>query len=216
MEAEFSAWSPDGRQIAFMGKEHGKPWRIFLINRDGNAMKEAAHGDDNQGAPTWSADGSMLVYGNISCEETHSCWIRRIDLSSGEEKMLPNSDGFRSARWSPNGKYILALQPQGDELMLFDVRAQNWRRLANSITGDSPNWSDDSQYIYVDTLEEKKSVIQRIRMSDGQRSTVVDLTSLQKNPGQLDFWIGLAPDNAPLVLHQFTAVDIYGLEWTAQ
>jgi Tol biopolymer transport system component len=216
MEAEFSAWSPDGRQIAFMGKQMGKPWRIFIISRDGGAMKEAANGDDGQGAPTWSADGKSLAYGNISCEETHSCWIRQIDIATGKEEILPGSSGFRSARWSPDGKWILALQPQTHQLLLSDLKNQHWQVLADSITGDNPNWSRDSQYVYVETIKDKLPVIERVRIKDGYRETVADLTSLQKSSGQLDYWIGLTPDNSPILLHQFTTADVYALEWAVQ
>src|SRR5579864_5742592 len=216
METEYSAWSPDGRQIAFMGKPPGKAWRIFLIDRDGGAMKEAAQGSDSHGAPTWSADGMSLAYGNVSCEETHSCWIRRLDVGTGKEELLPGSNGLQTARWSPDGKYILALQPRTRELMLFDVGTRHWKSLADSITDDNPNWSSDSRYIYADTLEKKTPIIERVRVSDGHRDRIVDLAPLQKSPGQLDYWIGLTSDNSPILLHQYTAVEVYALEWTAQ
>jgi Tol biopolymer transport system component len=216
MEAEYSAWSPDGRQIAFMGKQPAKPWRIFLVDRDGGEMQEAARGNESQGAPTWSADGTVLVHGNVACQETHSCWIRRIDVATGREEVLPGSNGFDTARWSPDGKHILALHPERHELMLFNVRTQHWKTLADSITGHEPNWSSDSQYIYVDTLEGKKPIIERVRISDGRRNTVVDLALLQKSSGHLDYWIGLMPDNSPILLDELTAVEAYVLEWTIQ
>ena len=100
--------------------------------------------------------------------------------------------------------------------MLFDVRAQRWTMLANSITGDCPNWSSDSQYIYVDTLKDKTPVIERVRITDGHRDTVVNLSPLQRIPGQLDNWVGLAPDDSLLLLHQFGASEVYALEWTTQ
>src|SRR5206468_1647144 len=75
MHVELSSWSPDGRKIAFMGKLPDKPYRVYLIDRDGGSMTEASDGNDNQGAPTWSPDGKFLVYGNVACSETQSCWI---------------------------------------------------------------------------------------------------------------------------------------------
>lgn len=98
--------------------------------------------------------------------------------------------------------------------MLFDVRTKRWRVLADSITGDNPNWSSDSQYIYADTLQETRPVIERVRIGDGHRNVVVDLSPLQRIPGQLDNWVGLTPDNSILLLHQFGASEVYALEWT--
>jgi Tol biopolymer transport system component len=216
METEFSAWSPDGHQIAFMGKEPAKPWRIFLVDRDGGPLKEAARGTDGQGAPTWSADGKALIYGNISCEETHSCWIRRVDLATGMEEVLPDTNGFRTARWSPSGDFIAALKPQTRELMLFDVKTKHWTSIADSITGDNLNWSNDSQYLYVDTLQSTHTLIIQLRVRDKQRQAVADLTPLKKGLGQLDYWIGIAPDNSPLMLHQFTASEVYKIEWLSE
>ncbi|MBZ5489853.1 MAG: hypothetical protein LAO76_02860 [Acidobacteriia bacterium] len=216
METEFSAWSPDGRQIAFMGKESGKPWRIFLVDRDGGPLKEAASGTDGQGAPTWSPDGKALIYGNISCEETHSCWVRRIDLTTGMEEILPDTNGFRTARWSPSGEFIAALKPQTRELMLFDIKAKHWTSIADSITGDNVNWSNDSQYVYVDTLQSTHTLIIQLRVRDKQRQTMADLTPLKKGLGQLDYWIGITPDNSPVMLHQFTAAEVYAIEWLSE
>lgn len=84
--AQLASWSPDGSKIAFMGMKPGRPWRIFVVDRDGGAAKEAALGEDNQGAPTWSPDGNKLVYGNVMCNETQTCWIRLIDLKTGRSR----------------------------------------------------------------------------------------------------------------------------------
>lgn len=214
LEVQLSAWSPDGRRIAFMGKQPGKPWRIFLISRDGGVPEEAAPGTDNQGGPTWSPDGTALVYGNVICEESQTCWVRRLDLATRTVEILPDSHGFRTARWSPDGKNIAALQPDTHELMLFDVTAQRWTVLAGSITGDNLIWSGDSQFVYADSPQGEKPVIERVRVGERQRETVVSLASLRQMPGQLGTWFGLTPDNRPILMHQFTASEVYALEWT--
>jgi len=131
MVVEFSAWSPNDRQIAFMGQFPGKPWRIYLIGRDGGTPIEASNGNDSQGAPSWSADGKQIVYGNVLCEETQTCWIRWIDLPAKRADRISGSHGFKTARWSPDGNYIAALQNESHELMLFDVKKRQWTVLAD-------------------------------------------------------------------------------------
>jgi WD40 repeat protein len=212
MHVEVSSWSPDGKQIAFMGSQPGKPFRIYLVDRDGGPMREAAEGNDNQGGPSWSLDGKMIAYGNVSCERTQDCWIRLLDLATHKTEIVAGSNGFRTARWSPDGKYIAALKFQTRELMLFDVSRQSWRMLAASVAGDNVNWSSDSQYIYVDSPRDKNPVVERVRVKDGQRFTVVSL-SRQKVPGQIGGWIGLTPDNSPILYRVLTAGEVYELTW---
>jgi len=213
MQVELSAWSPDGQQIAFMGHQPGKAWRIFLIGRDGGVPQEAATGDDDQGAPTWSPDGKRLVYANVHGHNV-ACGVHFIELATRTLETFPASCGLRTARWSPDGKHIAALQPDSHEVMLFDVSSQQWKKLADSVTGDDINWTHDSQYVLVDSPQGEKPVIDRIRVADGQRSTVVSLASLQQMSGEMNTWFGLTPDDSPILLHLFTGTEIYALDWT--
>ena len=211
VQVQLSSWSPNGVQIAFMGKVAGKPWRIFLIGKDGGAAVEAASGDDEQGAPSWSPDGRFLVYGNVYCQETRTCGIRRIDLKTRESRVIPGSEGFRTARWSPDGRYIAALQPELHNVMLYEVATQRWHILAGATTGDDLNWSHDSQFLFVDSFQGDKPIIDRLRIRDGERSSVVGVSSLQRMPGSLSVWFGLAPDDSPVLLHLMTSSEVYGL-----
>src|SRR5439155_50700 len=142
--------------------------------------REASHGKDNQGGPSWSPDGKTIVYGNVYSEETQNGWIRSIDVPTGKVEIVPGSDNFRTARWSPDGKYIAALRWQTRELMLFDVQAQHWKALADSITGDNIAWSSNSQFVYVDNPRQEKPVVERVRVPSGGRTTVASLSSLQR------------------------------------
>jgi Tol biopolymer transport system component len=214
MEVEVSSWSPDGRHIAFMGQEAGRPYRIYLVDRNGGPVKEASEGDDNQGGPSWSPDGKTIVYGNVFCEKTQDCWIRRLDLATRKTEIIPGSNGLRTARWSPDGKYIAALRFQSRELMVFDISRHRWRVLAESVGGDNINWSSDSKSVYVDSPRDKTPVIERIYVSDGRRVTAVSLAALQNVPGTIETWVGLTPDNSPILTHVFTSSEIYRLDWT--
>ena len=37
MQAALAHWSPDSQQIAFSGTTPGKPWKVFLVGRDGGS-----------------------------------------------------------------------------------------------------------------------------------------------------------------------------------
>lgn len=213
MQVNLPAWSPDGRQIAFMGWQPGKPHRIYLIDRNGGPAAEASEGSDNQGAPSWSPDGKELVYGNVLGEETHDGCIRRINLATRKVEDVPGSQDFRTARWSPDGRHVAALRWRTGELMLFDFRTGQWKVAAGDITGDDISWSSDSQFVYADSPRQKNPVVRRVRISDGKIETITNLAPFQKMAGQVK-WLGLTPDNSSILLHLYPASEVYALDWT--
>lgn len=210
---ELPRWSPDGKQIAYMVRRTDHPWRIYLMQLDTGATREASEGNDNQGAPTWSPDGKFLTYGNVKCEETHSCAIHRIDLATGKVQTLPDSEGLVTARWSPDGRIIAALQLERHQLVLFDVRAGKWHTLADAINSADLSWSSDSKSLYTN-IPGTDARILRIRVADGHQQTVLDIHALDTfdmaETGDLQF--SLAPDNSVILHRGIHSQEIYSYD----
>lgn len=213
VDTELPRWSPDGRQIAFISKITGKPWRIYLISPAGGEAREASIGTDNQGAPTWSPDGKWLAYGNVRCQEAGTCSIHKIELSTMKEVIVPDSEGFATARWSPNGRYIGALRPDRHEVHLFDLKTGRWHKIAEEATGDDLAWSRDSRYLYASRPVGERPKIIRIGIEGGRVESVVDLSSLSQMSGSIDSWFGITPDGSILLSHKQDAAEIYALSF---
>lgn len=214
VQAQLSSWSPDGHTIAYMQRTTGGPWRIFVVGKDGNGKRDVSPGGaGNQGAPSWSPDGKLIAYGDVLCQEEQTCWIHELDLRTGKLIQLPGSHGLRTARFSPDGRYIAALQPELHELVLFDTRKRTWRVLVGSVTGDNINWSRDSRFIFADSPRTNRPIIEKIRVADGHREVVADLSPLERMPGLGSPWFGLAPDGSPILLHLYNSSEIYTLDW---
>ena len=172
-------WSPDGKEIAFMGWEEHRPTRIYIVAREGGQVREASQGDDSQGAPTWSPDGRYLAYGNTFCQAPRTCAIHRIELSTGRVDTLPGSAELMTARWSPDGKSIAAIQPERHELMLFDVESQRWRKLADAMTGADLSWSADSKFLYTEIPGAAARIV-KVSAVTGVVETALDLKLMDK------------------------------------
>jgi Tol biopolymer transport system component len=211
---ELPRWSPDGRWLAFMALLPGKPWRIFTVSSSGGVLREASMGTDNQGAPTWSPDGKWLAHGNVECQETGTCAIHEINLSTGQEFTVPGSDGLSTARWSPDGRFIAALNPIGHEVLVFDEARQQWRKVADGVNGNDLSWSADSQYLYASRPAGNQPEILRISVSDAKVETAIDLRSFAALSGQIDTWFALAPDGSIIFSRELSANEIYSFTYS--
>lgn len=206
-------WSPDGSQIAFMQQLPNRPWRDFVLSTTGGAPREAGHGGDSQGAPTWSADGKMLAYGSVECQEIRSCAIHMIDLSSGLESIVLGSEGLGTARWSPDGKFIAALDSVNHRVMLFTLSTRKWREVASGITGNDLSWSSDSRYLFASRPAGDPPEIIRIDPFGGKVTTALDLSKLARLQGSLDSWFAIGPRNSIILSREMARTEIYSISY---
>jgi Tol biopolymer transport system component len=210
---ELPRWSPDGREIVFMGKRPDSPYRIYMWSPVTGVPHEASEGTDNQGAPTWSPDGKRLVYGRVMCQEEKNCAIEEINLRSGEETMVPGSEGLGTARWSPNGRFIGALRPDRHQVYLLDRQTGKWRKIADGVNGNDIAWSANSQTLYASRPNGKRPEVIQIGIRDGTVAPAVDLSDYGKLSGRIDTWFAIAPDDSILFLHVAGGHEIFKLNY---
>jgi WD40 repeat protein len=211
--AELPNWSPDGSKIAYMSKRPDSPWRIHVVDLQNGTIREASQSDDSQGAPTWSSDGKSIAYGEVECAKARSCSIHRIDLATGKVGTLPDSGGLTTARWSPDGRFIAAMNPELNQVMLFDVRSEKWRRLADGIPGPDLSWSADSNYLYANIPGTGARIV-RIRISDGSRKTMFEFQSQDKFDlaDSEDTQFSVAPDDSIVLHHRILSQEVYAYD----
>jgi len=213
MITELPRWSPDGKWIAFMGREPAKPWKVRVISAEGGTSQTVTSGGDQEGAPTWSPDGGWVVFGGLVAPDVRSSGplvIHVVDLRTHEGSTLPGSEGLWTARWSPNGRYVAALTADSQSLMLFDSLTRKWfKLLTGSFIGDII-WSrrEESIFLAYATSSGGDSTISRLRLRDRKLEQVV---CLHEKSGP--FWLGLAPDDSPLITRQAGTQEVYALDW---
>lgn len=215
-DVELPRWSPDGKWIAFMGKRPGDPYRIFVASASGGPLREASRGTDNQGAPTWSPDGRRLIYGRVRCQEEKTCAIEEIDLRTGEQAMVPGSQGLSTARWSPDGRYIAALRADRFQVFLLNRATGKWRKLADGVNGNDLAWAPDSSALYASKPDGDRPEVSRISLDNDKAEPAVDLTSFSKLAGRIDTWFAVTPHDSILFLHIVNGHEIYALHYAVR
>jgi serine/threonine protein kinase/Tol biopolymer transport system component len=206
-------WSPDGTKIVFYASQPGKPYRIYMVSADGGAPRElmpAPNDPRPQGDPVWSPDGSSIAFGGNPGFVPHIP-IRILDLKTRKISTLPDSSGVFSPRWSPDGRYMAALPYNSLGLKLYDFKTRKWSVLTRMDVG-FPQWSHDGQYIYF--LNSQAGGVSRIHVPDGKIEQVASLKGFQMT-GFFGLWLGLTPNDAPLLLKNTGTQDVVSMDWTA-
>jgi DNA-binding winged helix-turn-helix (wHTH) protein/Tol biopolymer transport system component len=206
MHVDGASQSPDGNWIAFRGGTSGSHTKIYLIPETGGVPEPLVPEDLEQGAPSWSADGTRIAFGDVPEAYGHATGsevIHIYDRTKRDSSVIPGSNLLWSSRWSPDGKSIAALTINDQSLMVYTIAKEQWRSLGMNHVG-AITWSPDSEYIYCDQ-EGAETWARRVRLADGAVQRLLDMGGLQSGHGA-----GISRDGAPLF--RISSVDIYALE----
>ena len=118
-EAYAPRWSPDGKQIAFIGKTEGekvKP-QVYVMAADGGEARQVCTMPNGAGGLAWSPDGKRLSFLSLEGAEPESdpivikpgrhmrLWTVRPDYDT-PEPVTPNNLTVWDYIWSPDSKNI--------------------------------------------------------------------------------------------------------------
>jgi len=211
--AQLPRWSPDGKWIALSGSGPEGGWKIYWLPSQGGTPERLIAGDENEGAPTWSPDGKSLIFGKIDCELTGDCGVYQYDMAAHSLRMLPGSQGLRTARWSPDGKYVAALRSADRSLMLFDFATQQWRKIYGRAMGDNLSWTHDAKYVYGHDPYSNNPVIFRVNIPAGTMERVASLRGMESSGEESYPWFGLAPDDSPIISLESGENEIFSVSY---
>jgi Tol biopolymer transport system component len=150
-------WSRDGRWIAFAAgafftaNRPTRPAKIMVMSADGAQMRVLT-GQGNSGFPSWSPDGTEIVYRYWNGNE-HG--LRIVNVATGQSRVLTTGEDNLPS-WSPKGNTIVFTRYAPDERFHYDefdiysIRpdGSGLKRLTDSEGNDAhTSWSPDGNFI---------------------------------------------------------------------
>jgi Tol biopolymer transport system component/predicted Ser/Thr protein kinase len=207
-------WSPDATQIAFSGAKPGEPYRIYRIPVDGGSPEQLTSGKRDLD-PSWSKDGNTLMFGvSPAAGDPEPAKVMLLDLKTRALTQIPGSEGICCPRWSPDGRWVIALSADNQKLLLFDLSTQKWRQLADKMgVIGYMTWSRDSKSVGFDTGFTVDPGFFRVGIPDGQIVRILSLKKIRRFAPTWGEWSGLAPDGSPLLVRDISTQEIYALDW---
>jgi len=203
-------WSGNGMQIAFSFRSDEGLGLTYLIPAGGGEPEQLfREGPPGLGDPNWSPDGQRMVLSYDKGSPPLEVWMTGPGCKNPAR--MPGGVGRYGGRWSPDGRRIVAMKQNPIGLSLFDVQTGEWSELA-IINGGFPNWSHDGKYVYFLRFPDHPAVV-RIDVARRKVETVVDLDNFHMT-GSMSAWLGLTPDDSPLLLRDAGTQDVYAMELT--
>ncbi|HUO16210.1 MAG TPA: S9 family peptidase [Verrucomicrobiae bacterium] len=130
-----AAWSPDGKQIAFVSDIAGR-FNLWKVNSGGGWPIQLTQSDDRQYSPVWSPDGKWLVYEQD--QAGNELWdLFAIPGDGGTPINLTNTPDVREEdpHWSHDGRTIAFMRKTKDgsqyDIALLDWNTRQIRKLTN-------------------------------------------------------------------------------------
>jgi Tol biopolymer transport system component len=213
--AALPRWSPDGKLLAFvLWTLDGHPARSFLISADGGSPKLLLPNIASSGTPDWSPDGNQIVFDTGYLSERDNSEINVVDVRTGKVSTIAGSSGKFGPRWSPDGRYLVAvpLEDNPKKLFLYDFKTEKWTPWVTDKNGlGYPAWTSDGRYVQYWSGGDKPAVW-RLRVGETTPKILFGLSDFHMYTALMGPWINNAPDDSVMLVRDTSTQEIYALD----
>ena len=150
-----TAWSPDGKTIAFISNISGRN-NLWLVPAEGGWPTQLTISDQRQSHPAWSPDGKWIAYqSDYDGDEQWDIFL--VSPKTGQTVNLTNTRQIAEEHpvWSPDGRYLAyTVKPKTSsvfEIDVYDTVLRDVKHLTTHTPPDrmnvEPLWSPDGKWI---------------------------------------------------------------------
>jgi hypothetical protein len=173
-----TAFSPDGKQVAFTADVHGRDNReLSIIDLETGKIKRIKYVAAIQ--PSWSRDGKKLAV-NIQRGDKASI-LAVVDIES--ENMTTIAEGSGAPSWSPSGEWIAYLAHSGEKCVIVHPDGTGTKVVSTAHGtlftyrkfGYGVVWSPDSKKLLLNrvTNDVGKLDVVLVHIETGQSTTIL-------------------------------------------
>jgi dipeptidyl aminopeptidase/acylaminoacyl peptidase len=161
-EAQYPAWSPDGRRIAFTHVVPPNSFDIWVVNADGSGLRQLTGEPASDNYPAWSPDGRSIVFSSENRSKRNGLWI--MDADGSEQRYLaPGGE----PQWEPGAWIVFDCDLQDPEqpgqVCVVRPDGSELARLPLGREAAFPNWlpSESSPYPVAFKRSQRRPCVRR-------------------------------------------------------
>ena len=185
------SWSPDRRQLAYVGFERGRS-AIYIHTLATGQLKRFVQERGINGAPAWSPDGRQLAV-TLSFERNPDIYV--IDVASGARRQVTQHFAIDTEpAWSPDGRQIAFTSDRGGQPQVYVVSASGGEARRVTFQGKQnlrPRYSPDGKSLVLVNVDENAYRIGLLDLARGALRILSD--------GPLDESPSFAPNGAVVI-----------------
>jgi TolB protein len=184
-------WSPDRRQLAYVGFERGRS-AIYVHTLATGELKRFVQERGINGAPAWSPDGRQLAV-TLSFERNPDIYV--IDVASGARRQITQHFAIDTEpAWSPDGRQLAFTSDRGGQPQIYVVAATGGEARRVTFQGKQnlrARYSPDGKSLVLVNVDENAYRIGLLDLGRGALRIISD--------GPLDESPSFAPNGAVVI-----------------
>ena len=175
------AWSPDGRQLAFVSTFDGLIEQIGTVGVDGRGLAQLTTGSVASVDPAWSPDGTKIAFDRAA--GGHSAIYTMNTDGTSVQQLAATGEDLADPAWSPDGTKIAYTSTTPNGYEVFVMNADGSRPVQLTTDGaEQPTWSPDGTKIVFTTQRDGDFEIYTMNADGSAQTRVTNSPNLDEQP----------------------------------
>lgn len=153
-EDTWPAWSPDGRQLAFISNRDGNR-DVWVMSADATRLENITNSPAEEWTPAWAPDGMDIAFAS-NRDGDWELYVAKPD-GSQVRRLTRNAALDYAPAWSPDGGQLAFVSERdgNSEIYVVNRDGSDLQRLTqNQVTDLSPRWSPDGKLIVFESYRD--------------------------------------------------------------
>ncbi len=178
------SWSPDGKKLAYVTFEKGRPADIYVMNLLNKKLTRLTTSYAIDTEPVWTPGGDAIVF---TSDRGGKPQLYQVTLSGRQVKRLTFEGEYNArATLSPDGRLVAMVHGSGDRYRIAVMDLQNGalQVLTDSVLDESPSFAPNGSMIIYATENQNRGVLSAVSVDGRVRQRLV----LQEGEAREPVW----------------------------